>query len=282
MSDEGSRHLAPYRYDRNTGVWTAGGEGSPPNVREMRVVTWNIWFGDHEWIERLDALMELVGLFLPDLIGLQEVTPRQLERILAIDWVRSGFRVSDVTGETLEPHGVVLLSRLPIRNLTLIALPTRRDRKLLLAELDTASGPLAAAVTHLESGEDGAALRESQLEIIQRHLCRPGPALLMGDLNFDLDRGRELRRLDPDMIDCWREVHGELPGNTLDAEENAMRASMDKSAGPMRCDALLLRPGGLQWRPLSIWRIGMDPIVERDLMLYPSDHFGLAATLAAA
>lgn len=245
----------------------------------LRVVTWNIWFGDYRWEDRLDALLGTVGFFLPDLVGLQEVTPHQLSRLLENPWVRRQFAVSDTTGETLRPHGVLLLSRYPIRDLELIELPSQRDRKLLLADIDSGRGPLILAVTHLESGRGQSGRRCEQLDVIRRALAGRGASLLMGDLNFDADRDPERHWLSSEMTDCWRAVHPDESGNTMDSDENAMRASLGKSSGPMRCDCIMLGAAGQTWQPDQIWRLGLAPIPAEGAALYPSDHFGLAATL---
>lgn len=288
-----SRTLPPMRYMPSHGRWAevverAGGDGASPAAGRLRVVSWNIWFGEHRWRERLDALLRVVERLQPQVIGLQEVTPRQLERILATSWVRDAFLTSDAVGESLDPHGVLLLSRLPMSRLELVLLPTRRDRKLLCADLALARGPLRVLVTHLESG-DAAAWRESQLDILQRRLDPSAPGLVVGDFNFDPARHPEQRTVDPGLVDCWRAVHGDTPGDTLDGTANAMRRWMAESDYAFRSDRILLWPGrrsgnaqtAPRWREQDIRRIGLEPIAGGAKPLYPSDHFGLVADIIA-
>lgn len=271
----------PYSYDAHAWHWRPGPRAAGISPRRLKAVTWNIWFGEAHWQDRLDALLGTVAWLGPDVVGLQEVTPHQLGRVLDNPWVRSHFSVSDVTGETLRPHGVLLLSRYPVRDLELIALPSERDRKLLVARVETALGALTLGVTHLESGRGQTEKRHEQLEVIRRRLAGRGPALLMGDLNFDADRDPERWLLAPEMIDCWRAVHPHEPGLTMDDDENAMRASLGKSSGSMRCDCVLLTAAQGAWQPERMWRLGLEPIPGSQGALYPSDHFGLAATLTA-
>ena len=118
-------------FDPSSGRWIATRRTQTAAVERLTLVTYNIWFGEHRWRERLAHLLGLIARCEPDVVALQEVTPRQLEQILAAEWVRSDFLVSDVSGTTLRPHGVLLLSRLPIHDITLCRLPSRKDRKLL-------------------------------------------------------------------------------------------------------------------------------------------------------
>jgi endonuclease/exonuclease/phosphatase family metal-dependent hydrolase len=273
-----SRALKPARFEPQTGYWREGRFGVMPRPRKLRLVTWNIWFGEYRWLDRLDALLAEVEREQADLIALQEVTRRQLSRILETDWVRRDFAVSDAEGLSLDPHGVLLLARPSLQDLRLIGLPSRRHRKLIHAELDTACGPLQVVTAHLESGADAVALREAQLRIAGQVLGNGSAAVLLGDLNFDAERDPEEDHVPPGLIDCWRALRGDQAGNTLDPVENSMRAAMVEQTGarqPMRCDRILFRPDAdHRWRPAAIRPIGTTPIDAAD-DLYASDHFGL-------
>jgi len=271
------------RYVQDAGRWRLGRFRVMPDCRCLRVVTWNILFDAWRWQARLDALLDQLATLRADLIALQEVTPRQLERMLACGWVRDRFTVSDIGGASTTPNGVLLLARPTIRTPRLISLPSRRHRKLLVAEVQTACGPLQLAIVHLESGADAVAVRTEQLGIVLRALPEAAPALVLGDLNFDADNDPEEERLPDGLVDCWRALHPPADGVTLDPDNNALRDLLARRAGKhrrrMRCDRILLRPGADQaWRPVKIDRVGVaSPGAGADL--FPSDHFGLCATL---
>ena len=274
-----SRALKPARFEPHTGYWREGSFGVMPRPRKLRLVTWNIWFGEHRWMDRLDALLAEVERAQADLIALQEVTRRQLSRILETDWVQRDFAVSDAQGLSLDPHGVLLLARPSLQDLRLIGLPSRRHRKLVHAELDTECGPIQVVTAHLESGADAVALREAQLHIAARVLGNGSAAVLLGDLNFDAERDPEEDHVPPGLVDCWRALRaGQAAGNTLDPIENAMRAAMVEETGtqrPLRCDRILFRPDAdHRWQPTAIRAIGTTPIDSAGA-LYASDHFGL-------
>jgi len=285
-----SREIPPSRFNARTGAWSMGAarttEGVvPPTPYKLRLVSWNIWFGTHRWRERLDALLAIVDRWSPDLIGLQEVTPRQLAQILETDWIRSSFVCSDTDGSTLEPHGVLLLSRMPVERLELVSLPSAGNRKLLLADLLLDHDRFRVLAAHLESGREEVTCREIQLGIAQRKLRGSMPGLILGDFNFDPDRHPERSMIDPTLIDCWRALRPHEPGYTLDGSANAMRRWMANSEYAFRSDNVLLWPGdghgANRWRPGGIRRIGLEAIDAGDRPLYPSDHFGLAAEIVA-
>jgi len=152
-----SREIPPSRFNARTGAWSMGAarttEGVvPPTPYKLRLVSWNIWFGTHRWRERLDALLAIVDRWSPDLIGLQEVTPRQLAQILETDWIRSSFVCSDTDGSTLEPHGVLLLSRIVGSVMGRVGGGWRRERVSAAEALDEL-GDLAVVALRPQSAE---------------------------------------------------------------------------------------------------------------------------------
>ena len=72
--------------------------------------------------------------------------------------------MSDITGETLQPHGVLLLSRVPLRGLGLRVLPSNKNRKLLVAELGMGVRSACVGNLHLESSASATPLRLAQLD----------------------------------------------------------------------------------------------------------------------
>ena len=277
------RALYAARYSPQFGRWRTGLFHVMPRPRRLRVATWNILFDGDRWEARLNLLLGELARLHPDLIALQEVTPRQLEQILARDWIRAEFSTSDMDGDSVMPHGVLLLSRPAMLAPRLLPLPSQRDRKLLLADVETAFGTLRIGVAHLESGRNQEAVRVRQLEILGRSLSSGKPALVVGDLNFDADSDPEEARLPNDLRDCWRELHPADAGKTLDPDANALRGVLTrqgrKNDRAMRCDRVLLNPGPeAAWRPLQIRRIGTAP-PARGAEAFASDHFGLIATI---
>jgi len=179
------RALTASGFDPSSGRWIATDRTQVTVVERLTLVTYNVWFGEHRWRERLEHLLRLVERCEPHIAALQEVTPRQLEHILAADWIRRGFLVSDISGSTLRPHGVLLLSRLPIRDVVLYRLPSRKDRKLLIASVDTGQGSVRLGNLHLESSPNNQLLRLAQLnDVVAIYLIAVGLLGLLGLLSL--------------------------------------------------------------------------------------------------
>lgn len=115
--------LTPACYDQTTGEWRPTDDAAPVRSEHLTCATFNVWFDDLAFEQRATALLELLAGCDADLIALQEVTPRLLERILASDWVRASYAISDHRGMTVWPYGVLLLTRWTPQRLTLHPLP---------------------------------------------------------------------------------------------------------------------------------------------------------------
>ena len=99
----------------------------------------------------------------------------------------------------------------------------------------------------------------------------------MGDFNFCSSWTEEQRRIDPDYLDVWSELHAD-PGYTEDPAVNRMlRKYTDKEA--VRLDRVLLRSAIPGWIPVSAEVLGTAPISDELPDVFPSDHFGLLARL---
>jgi len=274
------RHLAPSVFEPSSGRWVHCDSAGSRAVEQLTLVTYNIWFGEYRWRERLAHLLELVASYRPDIIAFQEVTPRQLGQILATDWIRERFLVSDASGFTVNPHGVVLLSRLPIRDVLLYPLPSRKDRKLLTAWVDTGHERISIGNLHLESSPNNRLLRLAQLKRVVSKQRRSDHALLMGDFNFDPRGNAEQSRLGNNYLDLWRSLSkGGDAGHTVDSSRNRMRFLQKRKHKHVRFDRILLRSLEHRWVPKHIRLLGTAPISPAMPETYPSDHFGLVAVI---
>ena len=84
-----------------------------PNIEHLTVATLNVWFADDYFDQRCSATLALLQSYQPDVITLQEVTPAFLTRLLHTPWVQAEYRLSDIYGDSVDPYGVLILSRLP-------------------------------------------------------------------------------------------------------------------------------------------------------------------------
>lgn len=282
----GQRHsLSVARFDPGRGEWVET-PGEPPRetagsrVERLVLATFNVWFGDLNWQRRQDALLDELERVSPDVVGLQEVQPRFLRRLLEVDWVRRDYALSDVWDSTLGAYGVLLLSRLPVREFSLLDLPSQMGRRLLMADLELDGELLRVGSVHLESTAGQGLARGVQLEKIFPVLDEADSAVLMGDLNFDPSSEYEQGFLLESYQDAWSALHPDLPGWTEDTERNLLRQDKKSVEKQVRFDRILLRSE--RWRPVTMERLGLEPVGHDLPRVFPSDHFGLTSTLELA
>jgi tyrosyl-DNA phosphodiesterase 2 len=271
-------HLPPWRFDDSKQEWDIAGVTAPKWREELTFATFNVWFEEHEFTARSDAMFALLRRSGADVIALQEVIPRFLDRLLKLDWVRREFAVSDATGATIPDYGVVLLSRLPVRRFEFHDLPTTMSRKLLLGRLESGPLELSVGTVHLESLKEFGLYREEQLQRIFGILEPCKNTVLLGDFNF-CSMSEENARIDDRYADLWPLAHPDAPGWTVDGEANGMRQALGKSGKQVRFDRILVRSERGVFKLMSINLLGADPISPERPDVYPSDHFGLVATL---
>lgn len=158
--------------------------------RPARVATFNLHHGapPDRWF-RPSVLRRAVGRLGVELLALQEVDRRNIRT----RWCDQAALVAGATG--LRPvfararriaggdYGIALLTRSEPTAVEVVALPRfgGEQRVALLASVELAGRPVSVCVTHLQNAERVAA---AQLEVVlDRLVTRPGPLLLLGDMN---------------------------------------------------------------------------------------------------
>ncbi len=235
----------------------------------LRVATFNVWFGDHELKRRAEALCDLLDTESPDVIALQEFTPAFGSMLRHQPWTRQ-YQWS-TSSEALYDYSNLLLCRLPNATFERTKLWSYQGRHLDLVYLDSG---IAIGTVHLESRRHNAEIRGTQLSDIFSNFGQ-SLALLMGDFNFDDGSDEEAFR--PDSFrDAWTQLHSPESGPTFDTSSNLMARSQSSSEKQVRYDRVWAKSSELHVR--TIRRIGLDPIPGHN-SLWPSDHFGLVADL---
>lgn len=230
--------------------------------------------------KRLPEIARHLHICHADIIAIQEATPILLEHLLAQDWLQEYYISARLPGETLQPYGVLLLSRFPF---TLVEHSFSTHKRVLVGTW-TLGVRLHVATLHLPSDFADHAIeqRRSQLQKVLTYLnTQPGDAILAGDFNT---RGDDL----DDVVaqsgwgDVWRELHPNEPGYTFDPPSNPLAASNSRSGRGARFDRILRRRQGCVWQPQAIELFACEPIPGTGGQLYPSDHFGLRSILKKA
>ncbi|MFZ5786920.1 MAG: endonuclease/exonuclease/phosphatase family protein [Acidobacteriota bacterium] len=175
----------------------------------IRIVTLNLWQEQGPWQERIALTALRLAALRPDVVCLQEV--RQVEGKIpnqaATLAEALGFHHAYETGQPWGggDEGLAIVSRFPIREHELIALPTtpRESRRICLgAALETGDGVAWVFTTHLAFRLTDGVLREQQVVAVdafvqERHARGALASILTGDFNAgaDADEIRFLRGL---------------------------------------------------------------------------------------
>ena len=249
-------------------------------VTRMMLLTYNVWFSEFEKTLRQKKLFEIVHHQSADLIGFEEATPEFLAALSKEKWIRGNYFLSDATGATLHPHGVLLLSRFPVKSLRVMNLKSAMSRKVILCEFVLNQKSLKIAVAHLDSKKTSREMRAKQLISVMRLLQGSNYSVLMGDLNFDANEDSPENQCIPaGFIDPWPLLHPDDPGYSINPELNRMRLEQKADQTKARSDRILFYPGNGNWRVEEIELIGKDFIRNESPSVFPSDHFGLCAKL---
>ena len=244
----------------------------------LTIATLNVWHSPDFFHQRCHATLALLASFHPDLIALQEVSPAFLDQVLKTPCVQAAYHISDISGSSVDPYGVLLLSRFPIGDWQLLALPSAMGRHLVTAHALLNGTVTTFASVHLESFSHATPTRAKQLARIFRHLAPDQHVILTGDFNF-CSTWDENQQLDPAYQDIWAALHPEQAGFTEDTERNTMRLLHTGKPKQVRFDRMLLRSRPPGWQAEAIELIGTEPIAGSTPDIFPSDHFGLVSRL---
>ncbi len=259
----------------------AGAAAAAPTT--VRLLTWNTLWDRYDapriaTARRRPLLLADLAAADADVIALQEAEPELLRMLLAEPWVRAGYTLAaDPGGRDVAECGLLVLSRLPVREAGTHLL--RPHKAVTAVTVDTATGPLVVAATHLSSdhSQDGSGRREAELTRLAEGLGGVEAAVvLLGDFN-DRRHGAEGPAAALGMRDAWSEVHGPADDTpTFDPVVNPLAAVASLSGRAARLDRILLRSGAARVTAAALR--GDVPAAAAD-GLYISDHFGVEATV---
>ncbi|MFI9270969.1 poly(A) polymerase [Kitasatospora sp. NPDC052896] len=275
----------PHAWDPAAAGWRPADAAPPaaaPTATRLRVLTWNtLW--DRYDSERIDTarrrplLLTALAEATPDVIALQEVEPGLLTALLDSPWVRAGYTLGTApTGRDVEDSGLLLLSRLPVREAGYHVLGPHKA--VTAVTVRTAAGPLVVAATHLSSdhSERGADRRRAELAWLAEGLAGlEGDLVVLGDFNDGGD-GPDGPAAVLGLRDVWTEVHGpDDRAPTFDPGGNPLAAVSSLTGRAGWLDRVLLRAGGPR-ASAAVLR-GELPSADGPFV---SDHYGVEAELS--
>jgi len=225
---------------------------------------------------RLAALFKILGESDADLIALQEVAPWFLDELKKEAWLKN-YHYPQSEGEPFAPRGLFILSRSPVTKITAEYLPSRQQRAYLIVETKVKGVKVSVATCHLDSFLDQGELRARQLGIIYGKLKDAESAVFLGDFNFGDMEEPETSKLDKGYTDAWEETKGDDAGFTwnIEASKMALEGSFPNEPS-RRLDRILLRSE--RFKAIGAEVLG-DKALDEDGNVFPSDHFGLGATV---
>jgi endonuclease/exonuclease/phosphatase family metal-dependent hydrolase len=247
----------------------------PQEKKPLTVVTYNILGDPVEVKKRIPVLLKCLQDSDADVIALQEVVPWFVTLLSKEDWAKA-YQSPKIKPE--DAGGQWILSRLPLEKASAHKLPGPQGRVVLVTTLRVGTRRLDVATSPLESPLADGPVRAKQLAAIWPRLRDADDALLLGDLNFG-DGEAEEKSLDAGYVDRWKSLMANDPGFTWNTEVSDMaRKGSFPGEKSRRLDRIFVR--STAWKPKSIRLIGNEPVVAGKKDLFPSDHFGLRATLA--
>jgi endonuclease/exonuclease/phosphatase family metal-dependent hydrolase len=166
-------------------------------MRTFRAATLNIWSRFGPWEERLVALREGLRTLAPDVIGMQEVLRH--DGFDQARLVSEGLGYEIAWGLASENHGFpvgnAILSKWPIVRSETIPLPnggTDESRSIVFAEIDAPFGRLPMFCTHLNWKLHEGHVRQLQVRALAEAVANRAPIrafcpVVVGDFNAEPD-----------------------------------------------------------------------------------------------
>ena len=243
------------------------------------------------FIVRADNIIKILEDSNADIIGLQEVIPRFLKKLLTCKWVRDSYYITETTGDSFCGYGNIIMSTLRPSAFYTRPLESLMGRQLVMGEFrltSPAGNPhiLRIGCVHLESLSGNHELRNFQFKQIAPALLYPVAgtkvhAILMGDFNLDPESQEEIDSVKkelPEFSDCWVTCNNNIPGPTrfVNYPENGKH--------PVRYDRILTYSTRNIISPAECNTFGSSKIdiaskSEKYDTVFPSDHLGLSCNL---
>lgn len=237
----------------------------------LRLACFNIWHNQGDWPARLALLTQALRATNADVIGLQEVLedanvglPNQARTIAE---ALGGYEVhfSSVDAERgPRRYGNAILSRLPVLAQDWKKLEPLDDyRTAIRARVDLGGRPVDIVNTHLAHQADAQAVRARQIADLMGWIPTDGtPLIVMGDFNAVQEDSGLNALTGPRFFSA-------LPRNSVDTTLNPAKGHTLRVIDHIFAEAA-------HFAPVEAHRIG-DQAVNGE---YPSDHFGVAATVS--
>ena len=262
----------------------------------LKLVTLNILNDLSRWPARRTLLAAQMAEQQPDLIALQEGTlPNNNARWLADQLANYSVHLCPRGGRKSTQEGIAILSRLPVEREATLDLRTQQ-RVAQCVEVVPGNGSILVANTHLYWRPGESAERDAQVRLLLDWLSAQSnhaPTIVCGDFNA-MPGATAIRLMRERFTSAYAAAHHTEPKYTCPTpltnlpprtRRGALRAArrfvirtfINRSLRPWRgtLDYIFVND---RIRVVAC-DIALNKSAPNDKTLYPSDHFGLAATL---
>ena len=239
--------------------------------RDLKLVTFNIWHNMGDWAARQPLLIDAIRAADADVIALQEVLedaavslPNQARTVAdALGGYEMHFCSTDPEGAPRR-YGNAILSRLPVLTHDWKKLEPLDDYRTALRTRVSAHGRAIDIVnTHLAWQADAAPVRARQIADLMAWLPDDGtPLIAMGDFNA-VQEDAGLNGL------TGERFFSAMPRGSVPTTLNPAKGHTDRVIDHIFAERARFAPG-----PWAL--LGATPTDGE----YPSDHFGVAATVS--
>lgn len=260
----------------------------------VNVLTWNLWWKFGPWRKRQPLIMDTLQRLDSDILCLQELWGEGDRNQAAEIASELGFHFAYEPVLPIDgvQWGMGILSRWPIEEKQAFVLPSipsedaSRDCKAMWARLDGPCGAIDVLNTHLSWRPEESAIRQEQMTAICQHIkathLGPVPPILCGDFNA-IPTADEIRMITGEakvpveglyFFDAWQASGQSEAGHTWHRANPLTHKALQPDR---RLDYIFVgepAPNGAG-HILDTRLVGTTPTDD----LFPSDHFGLSATL---
>lgn len=253
-----------------TACATAPGAVTDAAGPSLKLVTFNIWHNQGDWAARQPLLVAAIRAADPDVVALQEVLedaavglPNQARTIAdALGGYEMHFVSTDAEGAPRR-YGNAILSRRPVLAHDWKKLEPLDDyRTAVRARVEVGGRAVDVVNTHLAWQDDAQAVRARQIADLMAWLPQDGtPLIVMGDFNA-VQEDAGLAAL------TGERFFTALPRGSVPTTLNPARGHP-----PRVIDHIF--PEAARFAPVNAAVIGSEPTAGE----YPSDHFGVTATV---
>lgn len=240
----------------------------------MKILTLNLRHNQDRWEERFPLVVDVLQQHQPDIIGFQEVwIPIQ-----QADLILNSFSAQEHMHLYVLPkqgdygrEGIAIASRYPIISHETLDLPDG-ERVAQRALIDVDGSILCFCNTHLHDKPANESIRLPQMQALLEWLADVTyPTILTGDMNARPE-STTILKAKAKYQSAYEVAHGSEPAVTCPTP-------LDTNFHPDRCSAIdyiFFSDDSLQVTSASIVADIPHPDDDR---LYPSDHYGILATI---